>query len=847
MANYKTQGLSGPQTQFTQVTAYRKPDESREKMVDAVVKSADMAGRAYAKSEGAKMTGADSSLAEINQQADTIDKSIDKALSVNMTDVAGPLQERDINEIKDRELSRFATDDRTLRELRDRGTISTVEARARRQLNLRRSLSNPINAMFKKDFLNASGDMTGGGAGAAAALFPYTAEEETAMAIAEEQRKVQAEHEAKVFDVVQKTGQDEAFVRNQFAKEEIARQDLANFEAIKTQRELNAEESAQYQTAMEGSATRGMTLHVSTLMAQSGGKGLDAVSMANSTRTLEYQYNGMLQAINANTSTSAAHRDKAIERLDKWKTGMETFIKAHSLTDYNTALVDGLKSDAVVANWETMPQLMALASVNPELANVYIKSAGMIDKKMEVMMGPEKYNAWKAKIGGDVTGQMGTFASGGTASPETIGMFQTPDGIEYLSKQAKENPSVRANMLKAYNDATDVSLSSMNSIEAAQYSQKNEDYRGQIGEAMDVARTKVNNIKKLVGDEGAVIYASHGEKSFGDSFYGRKTGVVLDLPDNMVEYQNDVIEMFRTVDRHPWAWKHVEEQYVDSADAFNGYLRGEWEFDPTMGDGVPTAGGMREAPEPTKEQLAAEGRIAPESVIDKGTPLPAPKEGNLGSLLAGLEAGNEEDEAKLAEILEQRKAIRDRERSSSGVRQPGAMAVAEAQAKAPDDMVNRAETPATKGESEFQAVKDMIAGIETAHGAKSDKAYAQPPNKSGYEGKYQFRYRSEKDAGWDIALQLGIDPKAPKTPEQQEAIMDEYLNRNAKRLKARGHPVTPYNLWLMHNQGPGGANAILSGKLTDTIRRNIKNQGVKGETDEELISNYHKKFKGKMT
>lgn len=155
-------------------------------------------------------------------------------------------------------------------------------------------------------------------------------------------------------------------------------------------------------------------------------------------------------------------------------------------------------------------------------------------------------------------------------------------------------------------------------------------------------------------------------------------------------------------------------------------------------------------------------------------------------------------------------------------------------------------TPQAVPSSEFKSVKDAIANVETRHGAASDKAYSQGKNSSGYEGKYQFRYRDKNDAGYDIATKLDIDPKAPKTPKQQEAIMDEFLKRNANRLTKKGIEPTPYNLWLAHNQGVSGAAAILRGKLTKTIRRNIRNQGVSGTTDDELIKNYHKKFKGKF-
>jgi len=676
MADFKT-GLSDPNIQFTRVQARQAPD-SREAIVEGLAGLAGVAGKAFAKSEGEEITGTASTLSEVNTQADVISESIDKALGAKRESVEGPLSKRTIEETRDVQLSKFSTDDRVLRALRDRGTISTTEARARRQLNLRRALSNPINAMFKKDFLNASGDMTGGGTGAAAALFPYTAEEETAMAIAEEQRKVQAEHEAQVFDIVQTTGQSEEFVRAQLGREELSRQKLANYETIKLDRNLNADEFSDYQANLENSATRGMTLQISNLMTQSGGKGLDAIGSVNATRTLEYQYNGMLERLMTDKGLVGVHRDKAIERLDKWKTGMSTFIGAHSLSTFNTTLVEGLKSNAVMANWEAFPQMMAMATVYPEMAKVYFESAGEIEHRMEGIMGAKNYSVWKTKVG-DMHGEMGKFQNGETADPQTIGAFNTPESIEYLSKRAAEDPAVRTNLLKAYNDATEVSLSTYNNQHSAWYAPQSEEFRNQIGMAMDVAKTKVDNIKRLVGVEGAVIFASTGDKSAGDVFFGRKSGVVLDIPDNMMEYQEDIKQMYRTVDRHPWAWLHVEDQYEGSADAFNGYLRGEWDFDPTMGKGD------------------LRGRIAPEipptaEELDDPTLIRQGDREELMDLLLAEEEGETVDEERLEILLEQRLAIRDRKRPSSGVKPPGAISIAEAVADAPESKLSAAST-----------------------------------------------------------------------------------------------------------------------------------------------------------
>jgi hypothetical protein len=280
----------------------------------------------------------------------------------------------------------------------------------------------------------------------------------------------------------------------------------------------------------------------------------------------------------------------------------------------------------------------------------------------------------------------------------------------------------------------------------------------------------------------------------------------------------------------------VEEQYVNSADAFNGYLRGEWEFDPTMGDGVPTEGGMREAPEPTKEQLEAEGRIAPEGVIDKGTPLPAPKEGNLGSLLAGLEAGNEEDEAKLAEILEQRKAIRDRKRSSSGVRAPGAIQVGdklrEAMAEAEGGAVE-----ADNFERTFPTLMKLEGGFQN-----------MPEDKGNF-------YKGE-NVGTNLGISgaqyerlFGEAPTEEKmralTPEKVKAVYKEkYWDANKVGEMPTDLQEMVFNMFVMTSpKNVVKAIQRASGAKEDGIMGPQTLKAMRGVSKEEIWEEYHKYLK----
>ncbi|RKX64394.1 MAG: hypothetical protein DRP42_06445 [Tenericutes bacterium] len=300
---------------------------------------------------------------------------------------------------------------------------------------------------------------------------------------------------------------------------------------------------------------------------------------------------------------------------------------------------------------------------------------------------------------------------------------------------------------------------------------------------------------------------------------------------------------------------------------------------PTITREIPTTGDAKGTDVPLAEGATVDKGKVDKNTTDKGTRLnpdgtpamdQALNQKDFDSLQDNFlelidEGTTEDEEQKLFDIITQVQELRarNRVRGEPARFDPNKIKEFIKQRKVPASMgkPDEAPFPTTGAELDVDelresldgkapsSVLDKIANVETSHGAKSDKAYSQGKNASGYEGKYQFRYRDKKDAGYAIAVKLGIDPKAPKTPEQQEAIMADYVKTNTKALKAKGHPVTPYTLWLAHNQGAGGANAILTGRLTKGIRRGMINQRIGGEesdTDAELIAKYHKKFRPKF-
>jgi len=142
---------------------------------------------------------------------------------------------------------------------------------------------------------------------------------------------------------------------------------------------------------------------------------------------------------------------------------------------------------------------------------------------------------------------------------------------------------------------------------------------------------------------------------------------------------------------------------------------------------------------------------------------------------------------------------------------------------------------------------DQKSFLKTLANVESGGKNITTPNKSGYVGIYQFRYR-DGDEGSMWAKKFGVTPQQMiNSPELQQKAMSSALKRYDMQLNKSGIPVNNYTRWLRHNQGLGGARSIVSGKLTNTIRRNIRNQGISGNSDYELIQNYHKKFKPRFS
>ena len=84
-------------------------------------------------------------------------------------------------------------------------------------------------------------------------------------------------------------------------------------------------------------------------------------------------------------------------------------------------------------------------------------------------------------------------------------------------------------------------------------------------------------------------------------------------------------------------------------------------------------------------------------------------------------------------------------------------------------------------------------------------------------GKYQFIPSTLKE----VAGQLGITEAQAKTPEGQEQMMALFTSNNIRGLQEAGFPANDFTIYAAHQQGLGGAKQILSGNISEQVKRNM--------------------------
>lgn len=655
--------LGKADTSFASAGPTRAPADTsgeRDQMIaQAIGIGAKAAGSAYAKSQAGKMSGADMSLAEANQQADVVDAKIEEGLAAE-TDL-GPVNPRRAAEIKDAALSEFATNDRTLVALRDRGTLSTIEARARRTLNLKRALSNPINSMFRQDFINAAKDLTGGQA--MDDLLQETPEEKANRELREKKNEAIAKFEAEKTDYAVRMGISEESAGSELRAQQSDLDKIAKLNGLKAERELNQFEQEEFFATTRSSSGREVAAFIKEYSTANGGKGLMPNQMQGALRQIEGLYQKQLQALQTAKGVSGSYRDAEIARLKSWRDGQTELVKAYDINTLDKAEIEQLELAAQKIGWQNVGALMAYKAIDPRFFDVWMKSGGNLKGWIDQSFGGNAGTNFE-KAAKSLASMNSWVMDGKAQDPAAVAAFlNTPEGAQYLADSVENEiddpgaPKVSDKTAQIYADQTETSLKSFTSGVSIMSAQNNPRYRGEVLKALDIATGKFEWLNKSKGGEGAITIEQRG--TIGRN---RRPRMELNIPDGLTENAGEIKQLYRVLDKQPWTWEHVADEYLDAADAFNGLMRGEWQ------------------PEINTEKVATEKsgargtRLKTEAPADTGTELKAPDTGireadeaELRSLmeaeLAEDGAPTEEQEARLVELLQQRIAIRDKTRT----------------------------------------------------------------------------------------------------------------------------------------------------------------------------------------
>ena len=142
------------------------------------------------------------------------------------------------------------------------------------------------------------------------------------------------------------------------------------------------------------------------------------------------------------------------------------------------------------------------------------------------------------------------------------------------------------------------------------------------------------------------------------------------------------------------------------------------------------------------------------------------------------------------------------------------------------------------GDPFFDAVMDIESGGQSGKGGV---AHAVSP--TGATGLFQFTRGTGKAYG---LIANGRDLR--KDPAANFAAMQKLTQDNAKRLADAGMEVNPSTLYLAHQQGVGGAIALLkaakSGRdVPGNIRANMNVNGGRGLTPAQFVAKFDRKIR----
>jgi len=159
------------------------------------------------------------------------------------------------------------------------------------------------------------------------------------------------------------------------------------------------------------------------------------------------------------------------------------------------------------------------------------------------------------------------------------------------------------------------------------------------------------------------------------------------------------------------------------------------------------------------------------------------------------------------------------------------------QSKKPDKVYGQVLVkPKAYSKFDMDKFKPKLYEIETRGGTVADR------NGSQYSGIAQLGVNERTP----ILNQLGItDEQYKSSRDLQRKVADVWFDNLAGNIAKKGYEVNDLNMWVAHNQGLGGLGQILSGKVSNQVLRNIRNQAGMSSTStvEDYLSYYSNRFR----
>lgn len=493
----------------------------------------EAAGKGYAQAKGSNIQGLETTAQEALAAVEEFDKAVPFTDDPSNT----PDQRAQIEDMRTAALKKFATNDKKIQALVTAGKISALEANARRHQLIQDNLSNPVLAMFKEDFLDASTPFTGGSGELAKQYFGAylpTEEERVQSAMVDQAVKDKVAFQSQVEQTAMAFGisKEQATIRVQAAAHQEAK--VKQLEAEYNIRRFSSDES--YMASMEevnlfstqvggqiaALAASGQKINDPSILI---GK-LEQARIATRQRMMKYT-GTMTREAYAAAEAELDRRVNSLKDVVNSADGMEFLQKKLRL---QITSVDANIAGSQQRLLNSLGDLYTIHKFSPELAN-RIHSAMMGDKAGEMYMATDPLarkivNDLGIKIDPTMLPEIGNDISNGKTDGWSFAKAWTglssfwtggSEGVKAEVEVSKKQPDVHEAMLKSAFSNPDMSLDKYANSKDYIAAAKTPDGAATVARAIQVrlSDAKARQIRMGAIPEGDILFKEVPQMSKG--------------------------------------------------------------------------------------------------------------------------------------------------------------------------------------------------------------------------------------------------------------------------------------------------------------------------------------------